>query len=359
MIIVALTIANLKMIFRNRQSLFWALAFPLIFVTVFGLFFERGTSSTTIAVIDYSKDLTSAKLIENLDSLDNITIQNEPDETVARRNLANGDFSYLLILPETLDRRMRSDPPATLTMLYDASNPYVAMIVTTINRFVAGINLELTNVADPLELEIEGIYAPQLEYFDFLLPGLVAMAIMNFSIIGVATLITSYRENKILKRILATPLETRSFFISLILAYLVISLIQTAAILTAGTSLFGAELAGNYLYLTLLVILGNLLFLNIGFIVGSFSRTTAAASGLGNAVTLPMMFLSGVFFPKESLPSIMQSIVSYLPLSPLVDALRGVALDSNPIWVHYQDLGVIGLWLIATAIASVKFFKFE
>ena len=175
---------------------------------------------------------------------------------------------------------MRSEPPAILTMLYDESSPHAAVIVNAINRFVDEFNVELTNVTNPLELEAQGIYAPQLEYFDFLSPGFVAMAIMNFSIIGVATVITTYRENKILKRIQATPLKTRSFFISLILAYLIMSLIQTAAILTAGTTLFNANLIGNYLYLTLLVILGNLLFLNIGFIVGSFSRTTAAASGL-------------------------------------------------------------------------------
>ena len=73
-----------------------------------------------------------------------------------------------------------------------------------------------------------------------------------------------------------------------------------------------------------LAVLANLTFLNLGFIVGSIAKTVQAASGLGNAVAMPMMFLSGVFFPTENLPTILARVVAYLSLSPMLEAMRGV-----------------------------------
>ena len=69
MVLWALVVANLKMILRNRQSLFWALAFPLIFVAVFALFDLDGTPTTTVAVVDQARDDVSVELLRNLEGL--------------------------------------------------------------------------------------------------------------------------------------------------------------------------------------------------------------------------------------------------------------------------------------------------
>ena len=84
-----------------------------------------------------------------------------------------------------------------------------------------------------------------------------------------------------------------------------------------------------------------------------------AADGLANAVAMPMMFLSGTFFPTETLPGVLANVVKYLPLSPLLVAMRGVALDATPFWEYPTELAVLGAWIVVTSVVAVKVFRFS
>ena len=353
-----LILVNLKMIYRDRQALFWALAFPLIFVTVFGLFNLDDPPEVTLAVVDNAQDELSTRLIENLGNVDTFNIVERQDEAAARQEMRDGDQSYLLIIPADISAAVTQDPPAAVTLVYDESSATSAIVIGVVERFVGEVNQGMTGEPTLLELASEGIASRQLGYYDFLLPGFVAMGVMTYAIIGLASVISVYREQKILKRIMATPLRVRTFFTAQIVAYLILSVGQAAIILAAGIFLFGANVYGSYLYLGLLVIAGNIVFLNLGFIVGAFSNTVSAASGLGNAVAMPMMFLSGTFFPTDNMPSIVASVVRFLPLTPMLEAMRGVALDARPIWDFPQELAILGAWIVISAVVATRVFRF-
>ena len=358
MILGALVVANLKMIFRNRQSLFWALAFPLIFVGVFGLFNLDDPPTSTIAVIDRSQDEVSKGLVRNLDETQTFEVEPWEDEAQAREELEDGDVQYLLIIPEGLARSVAADRPTNLQLIFDEDIPTSGIVIGVIRRFLDDVNLSLVEAPSLLQLTAEGVRARDLDYFDFLLPGFVGMGVMTYSIIGLGSLMTTYREQKIFKRILATPLRVRTFFAALILAHLVLALVQTAVILAAGMLLLDGDVLGNFFYLGVLVVMGNIVFLSLGFIVGSFAKNVAAASGLGNAIVLPMMFLSGVFFSTDTLPGVLPTVVSYLPLSPMLEAMRGVALDAKPLTDFPLELGILGAWIAAASAVAVRVFKF-
>lgn len=370
--LLSLILANIKMIYRNRQALFWALVFPLIFVVVFGLFRLDRPPTITIGVVDRSNDQLSRALIDNLAGVGQFKIQPEEDEATAREKLRKGDLRYLLLIPDRLAERVRGETPtnrrpptmptpatASLTLAYDQSQSLSGVVVSTVRRFLDRTNLELASAPAVLTLAEEGAISRQVDYFDFILPGFVGMGVMNYAIIAVAVAMTEYRGQKILKRIRATPLNVRTFFTAHIIAFLLLSLVQAAVILAAGILLFGGVVYGNYLWLFLLVLLANIVFLNLGFIVGSVAKNVNAASGLSNAVTIPMMFLSGVFFPKDNLPPFLAKAVEFLPLSPLLDALRGVALEAKPFWAFPSELALLGAWIVVTSVVAVRIFKFE
>jgi ABC-2 type transport system permease protein len=105
--------------------------------------------------------------------------------------------------------------------------------------------------------------------------------------------------------------------------------------------------------------IGNLIFLNLGILVAATSKTVAAASGLGNVVTLPMMFLSGVFFPIDQLPGALEKIVTFLPLTPLLSAFRKVLLDEESIFATGSDIALLAGWAILTTVLAARFFKLE
>ncbi|MBI4297568.1 MAG: ABC transporter permease [Chloroflexi bacterium] len=357
--LLRLLIANLKMIARDRQALFWALVFPLIFVVVFGLFRLDQPPTLHIGIVDHAQDSLSRALVQNLGQIGTFDTKEWEDEAKARQDVKDGKLDYLLIFPEGMAARMTESPPATITLVYDRTIITSAAVVAAIQRFLDQVNMNLAHAPSLLALDEQGVQSRQLSYFDFLLPGFVGMGVMTFSIIGVASTMALYREKKILRRILATPLPVRTFFAAHVLAQLFLSLAQAAIILAAGILLFGGTVVGNYLYIALLVLLGNLAFLNLGFLVGAIAKTVNAANGLGNAVTVPMMFFSGVFFPTEELPKVLAVAVRYLPLSPMLKALRGVALEARPFWDFPQELAILGAWIVVTSFLAARFFHFD
>jgi ABC-2 type transport system permease protein len=123
-----------------------------------------------------------------------------------------------------------------------------------------------------------------------------------------------------------------------------------------GVYLFGASIYGNVGWIFLLATVANLIFLNIGFAVAGRSSNPDSAQGIASAVAIPMMFLSGVFFPTDTLPQVMQTIVKYLPLTPLIEALRKVSLEGLSITDTGPQLLLLGAWgVVSFGLAAMNF----
>ena len=212
----------------------------------------------------------------------------------------------------------------------------------------------------PAELVLaEVLETPEVDYFDTVLIGLLGLGIMTNSIISIAVRISTYRTQSILKRLLVTPLPIWKFFAGEIVAHLVLAVVQAAIILGVGVFVFGGEVHGNLAWVLIITMLGSVVFLNIGFILSAWARSPAAASGMGNAVALPMMFFAGTFFSTAALPWILPQASHALPLTPMLDALREVDIDSAPLWETWPQLAALGGWVAATALAATRVFKFS
>lgn len=122
---------------------------------------------------------------------------------------------------------------------------------------------------------------------------------------------------------------------------------------------FHGHIYGNILGILVLVIIGNTIFLNLGFIIGALAKRVEAAGGFANAVSIPMMFFSGTFFSTDSLPGILPDIVKYLPLTPLITAMRGIAVDAKPFWDYPTELVILGIWVLVTSVLALKVFRFD
>lgn len=194
-----------------------------------------------------------------------------------------------------------------------------------------------------------------VDYFDFVFPGLLAMGLMNFTMVGIAAAIARYRELQILRRIQVTPLQPSRFVIAEITARLVFAVGQLALMAALGVAL-GADVAGDWLTLLLLATAGNLIFLSLGFAIAGRARTVESANNLAGLATAPLMFLSGMFFPTESMPWLAQQIAAILPITPLIDAMRAVALDGADLAALGSDVLPLLIWLpVALLIARFSF----
>jgi ABC-2 type transport system permease protein len=362
---VKLFIASLKIMFRDWLTLFWGLAFPVMFVVIFGLFsFGEGAGSARLAIIDQADTESSRQLLAALQQIQFFRINSEiTSEAAAKEALTSGGIEAAIIIPESF-RGVGSEnsptSPIEFTVYYDRANLIEYQIVRSVlSQVFNEMNLHMTGAARLFALKEESLEARRVKYMDFLIPGIMGMGLMLNGIIGVAVDMTRYREQRILKRIRGTPLPPRIFIASQVLAYLVLVFIQATLILLVGTTFFGATIYGSLVNLYIVALVGTLIFLNLGFIVAGLTRTASGASGLAQVIGMPMMFLSGTFFSTDGLPAFMQSAVQFLPLTPLMRALRSVAINDTPLLSLGPELLYIGLWILVTFLMAARVFKFR
>ncbi len=361
-----LTIANLKMLGRNRQTVFWALFFPLILVVVFGLFDFTSASSSDIAVIDQADSAASQQLVSALGDIEILSLNASPaDMDSGRRMITDGDLDYLIVVPQGFAAPGNSPVGQT-----EGMTPVTLVLSTSDeerNQFLLEILSDLADEAilgspevdRPETLVAERIAIRKVPYFDLVLFGLVGMGIMTHAIISIAARISNYRNLSILKRMLATPLPIWKFFAAEVTAQLVLALVQAAVILAVGVFVFRAQLNGNILHLLPPLILGGLVFLNIGFIVSAYANSPTSASGMGNAISFPMMFFAGTFFSTSSLPWIFPYLADALPLAPMLTSLREIGIHGATIWEVWPEMAALAGWVAATSLVAIKVFRFS
>jgi ABC-2 type transport system permease protein len=365
---LALTLANLKMMARNRSTTFWALFFPLMLVVVFGLFEFDGFGSASLAIIDQAKTPNSQLLIQNLSELEFLQLQDAGGadlggESGVRTALEKGDLDYLLLIPAGFGAARAPDPDSTsagVSLLVNANNMEQNQLVeAAVRHLVAESLTKEGSESIPEYVSILSVSVPQVRYFDAVLLGLVGLGIMSNSIISIAVKISTYRSQSILKRMLVTPLAIWKYFAAEIISYLVLAVVQAAIILAVGVFAFGAQVPGNWLWLLVPVMLGSIVFFNIGFILSAWANTPSAASGMGNAISLPMMFFAGTFFSTASLPWLLPYLAEALPLTPMLSAMRAVGIESASLWQIWPQLAVLAGWVAVTGLAAIKFFRFS
>tara|TARA_B100001559_G_scaffold111642_1_gene93694 strand:+ start:6218 stop:7300 length:1083 start_codon:yes stop_codon:yes gene_type:complete len=350
-IMTQLFISNLKIMYRNRQTAFWALFFPLLLVTVFGLFNMTEYSKSKIGILNSSEDELATQLIDSLGNIKGWSISSQTDSKSLETDLETGSLEYGIYIPENFSLE---NPFVTVQYASPNDTEHQVIAATTRDTIqqLTNPNYVVTTIGDSINKE-------PANYFDTVLLGIIGLAITVNSVISITIQLSTYRNQNILKRLLATPLPIWKFFFCEILSHLVLVLVQTSVILIVGCFIFGANIYGNILYIYVIVIIGTIVFINIGFILSSWANSPAAGSGLGNAVIFPMIFLSGTFFPVEYLPWPLPLLSAIIPLTPMLEALREVALSQMSLIAIWPSIAVLLVWILLTGVIATRVFKFN
>ncbi|MBU6389150.1 ABC transporter permease [Patescibacteria group bacterium] len=354
-----LFIADLKLQFRNRQSLFWSIAFPLIFTVIFGFFFGSGSMGTgTVAVVNDSTSKMATSMVDAFDKQDAFKVQTATSVDAARDSMKKGKAAGALIIPAHFGDTTPG-APTNVTILYDPGSIQLrAGLDGFVNAYLTEANYRVLKVSPVFGYTDERANASaSFTYFDYVLIGLIGMALMNAAIQGVAISMSKYRDDKILKRITTTPLPGWKFLTAEVVSRLIVNLVQITLILWVGIGGFHASIGGNLWALYGLSLVGAILFQLIGFSVAAVAKNTDAAEGMSQAIAIPMMFLAGVFFPIDQLPKWLYSIVQYLPLAPLLRAMRSLALESGAISDNISSLMLVGVWIVVLLLFAIYRFR--
>jgi ABC-2 type transport system permease protein len=348
---LAMVKANLKMTVRNRQALFWNLAFPAIFILIFGAVFDSNDGVSFNVGIAGEQSLYREAVVEALESSGSfdVHIGDVDDE---EEKLKDNDREYVLVFGAPVEGQY----VVPVDIAYDeAQGPNATIGLSVLSQVLMGVG----GGENTVPISTRPIESLGIDYIDFFVPGILAMSLMNSGVIGLSTTFVSYREQGILRRIKVTPFSLTSFILARIVTTLIIAVLQAVILVGLGVLIYGMTVRGNLFLILLSVMIGGLAFLGIGFALSGIARNTETAASYANLVTFPMLFLSGTFWPVDALPDWLQPLTRILPLRYLIDALRELMMLGNGITEIWVDLLVLlAVFAVAMGVA-VRFFKWE
>lgn len=360
--ILVLAAYSFKMFLRDKGALFWGILFPLLLMGMIGTVFGNTDRVTfEVSVVDESGgNPLAAGIKEGIRAIPVFKTREEGREE-AQAALRAGNRSLVVFLPPPVQGSSGGGPvPYRIEAVYDEGRVQVSQAALSIlDRVASEVNLRAAGGTRVVEVEARGASTGRLSLFDFLLPGIMAMTIMQSGLMGVTWVVATYRERLVLKRVLTTPVRPFTFFAGLVTRFTAVQFLQVAIIFAVGTLVFNAKTVGSLGALALLSVLGSVAFLGIGFAVSTVSKGPEAANNLGSLINFPMMFLSGTFWPREMIPAALQPVVGALPLTPLVEAMRGVGARGEPLADFLPGLAYLLAWGVVGFLVSARYFRWD
>jgi ABC-2 type transport system permease protein len=357
--LLLLTVANIKSFTRDRAALFWTLAFPLIFVFLFGSIFSGGSSKQSIGFADADQSAHSAELKAIFESQPNIElVEGSEDELVAQ--MKDGQVAAVLVVPSgygaTIDSKAA---PATVVVYTDPSQTAAqAATYQLVGGVLAAVNQAASGQPPAVTFSPRAVQTQDLSFISYLVPSILGMSLMQLGVFAAVPLVAD-RQKLILKRLQATPLRRWQLVGSNVLMRLLIAIVQTVIIVGVGSLVFNVQVAGNWLLIGGLVLLGSLTFIALGYVIASFASTEEAANGMTSVVQFPLMFLSGTFFPIDAMPDALRLVARAMPLTYLGDALRQVMVGGTPFSPLWICVAVLVGWLVVCFGIAARFFRWQ
>jgi len=337
-------LTRLRMIsfLREPEAVFWVFAFPVLMALALGIAFRTsGPPRSRIGVLEGPGAAAVVKALEPSPDLEVIRVEANEAETA----LGRGRIAVLVRPAATGPPLLVCDPTRAETRLAQLAT-VEALERAAGRRNVAGARLETRVRAGS-------------RYIDFLIPGLIGLNLLGTGMWGIGFPIATARQQKLLKRMLSTPMRRSDYLLSHMLARLVWLVMEVVAVLGFGMLAFGVQVRGSWLAFALVTLLGAFSFSALGLLVASRARTIEAVSGLMNVAMLPMWLLSGSFFSADRFPTAMQWFVQALPLTAVNNALRAIMNEGAGLATVFVPIGIVVAWGVGSFFASLAMFRWE
>lgn len=191
---------------------------------------------------------------------------------------------------------------------------------------------------------------------DLMLPGYVAIGIAANAFFTIGGVLTAYREKGILRRFRVTPLSPIGVLAAQVMVAFVMSLFSAIVMMTLARFTFGLRVAGDPLLMLLAFTIGAVCFFSFGFLLAGLFRTARLSYSVNTTIFFPMIFLSGAAIPMEVMPPFMGTVSKFIPLTYVVNLMKGAWLDRP---IDLINIIVLLALLTICIVLSMRYFKWD
>jgi ABC-2 type transport system permease protein len=351
--------AACRAIFKSPQAIFFSLFFPIVLIMVFGAL--TGSRGIRLEIAFAADSDTANVLYYALRNVPGIDVESGSEAELTDR-LMKGRITAIVTIVPGSDSAAGS--PYTVHLKTAAAGRQNVPVLESLIREVIHSTDRALNPrnADLATITKEEVKGRPYRMIDFYLPGMLGFSLIGSAVFGVAFLFFSLRETLVLKRMFATPVKKGYIVLGESIARVLFQLTTAVVLILFGKYFYHFTLANGwatFFELLVLSFFGLVVFIGFGFIISSVSKNQNVIPIYANLFLFPQYFLSGTFFPKTALPAGIQSVINYLPLTALNDAMRKVSFEGLHLSGVISELGILAAWCVVTYAILIRVFKWE
>jgi len=372
--LVQLILANVRELIREPGVLFWGSIFPILMSLGLGVAFTKKKEIVThIAVIGQSNEKkqrsdTTASQLSLFLYRKCIPAPDDHGKLIHKLIVPDDKLGNTIFVIHSLDWKdaMVMLKRGNLNLILDEKNGIIQYHFDPVNPDAQLTYLKLSKVlhsTEPVEkqtiTQIHPLTVSGTRYIDFLVPGLIAMGVMMSSMWGVSYAIIERRSKKLLRRMVATPMKRSNFLFALITVRVMMNFVEAGLLFLFAWFAFDITIQGNVAALLTLFISGNFAFAGISIFISSHTAKTEVGNGLINALSMPMMVLSGVFFSYHNFPEWSIPVIQKFPLTMMADGIRSVMIEGAGFAETIEPAAILTSIGIVFFIAGMKVFRWH
>jgi ABC-2 type transport system permease protein len=351
---------------RSKARLILLLLMPFIMMTLISSIFpsQNALSNVAVAVVNSDTGPYGSQLLAQLENMSRenewMVFVNTPSFDEAKEMIKSGNAMGAIVIPEDFSETLASrQQTANITVMTDDSNPQVSTAMSSflgqvismmsqkqaamdVYPYAQSIKVNPIAIVVPYRAKSEGVVGRTMSYVEFMVPGIMMMVMISSVMTGLPRAIAYERDIGTLDGFLVAPISRLSLVTGKVLARVATGMLQGIVTLILAIIVFGVSVDAVILPSVLLVLLlGVFSFVGLGILLTSIAEDEQTAMMIMMTLMLPMMFLSGIFFPIQLMPNFMQTIAYSLPFTYAVGAVRAIMIFGANLGAVAMDMFIL------------------
>jgi ABC-2 type transport system permease protein len=349
-------------ILRDKRTILIVLVMPIIQIILFGFAINNELRNTDVAVIDYSKDKTTERIIRDIDASEYFTVKIQQSNENIDEMFRTGEISGVIIFESKFHENLIASGGAQIQIITDGSDPNSASLVSSyLSAIVMQYQSELiSTVQMPLNISVNTklLYNPQMQSSYNFVPGVMGMILMLICALMTSVAIVREKEKGTMEVLLVSPVKPLYIIFAKTMPYLTLSCINMITVFLISIFILDVPVSGSLFWLIVVSLIFSITALGLGILISTVTEIQVTAmlfSAMG--LMVPVMLLSGMIFPIESMPLPLRLLSNIIPATWYISAVKKLMIMGLGVSSILKELGILVFMMSFIYFVSFKKFK--
>lgn len=358
--IIGIAVKDIKTFFREKETVFWTIAFPVIILLLFTAIFGREVPFTAnIGIVDSDNTPLTSNIISTFNNTEIFNVEIFKNKTEALEALNATDLRAVITLPQHFSLNLTTGNNTYVLLAIDKTDPQVTQTVgNTIKTLFSEFYKEIGNYTEPISvIEETSLIREAIGYKEHIVPGMLCYPFLFSSMVAATGAIVYEKHRGTLKKIRASPVRPLNVLFGKTLAALFQTAISILIIAVLAVFVLTPKVDWNVPLMFPIMFLGSMNGIAVGLIISCIGNSPQAASSAATTIGVVLQFFIGMYFPQEFLPTYIQQIGNVIPMTYAVQAIRSIMLQNATVTDILQPIAMLVVSALILYAVGILLYK--